>query len=693
MSEFESRTTTDKTFYLYDPDTDIITPYKPDYSVDIPFTVTRTVVREARKGHGPKQDKELGVIVPLIRQPPNQSDWVQLATIAQKYPRINIIAVVSPTQDQRGIGDFGGPIEDYANAIRFLQHSGVIVVGYLDTAEVSKSLDDAKREIDRWSEWYPDINGLFFDNASISLGAVQYYRLLDEYCKKEKSFQFTIADMASSIEEGVAVMDTEGFLRNTEIDIFVIYEKEGYPAELWYQSIKKEWMTRYDRSRFAFISYAVNENTLDCRNFIEKVVGIERLAGYLYIHSSYSEIDKRGLREWTNISPLLEVTLNELDRLAQGENIPSFRGVVPDSVRPITDEEIQQVEAAAKSKVVSVGGGTEEELKPESTVVSQEQDHPEAVPRDEINTDKFGIRKIYQSAEGPISKEWSLFMDNPRADQTIAESLPERMEKDVDGSWMFPRDFDIRLEAWSPPQNKYRDVEMTGYFKIQQLPQKRGQDVVIEQHARGGKHNDKENPCEASGYKARLLKDGTVDAVKQIMYGVQTGSRAVTQATNNALEKRWMGMKTMIYNYTDVNSRTGADQHFVNMEVWIDDNVTDQDGNLVIKNDWKPIMKMSDQGGWFVQQQQEVKKTKKKGRKGKKKEEEEQELRFINCRSLNANNAELEDERKRNFRQLDEIITEPGGNPEKNCVAWRWNGAIINFKFLSVREINVRSLD
>lgn len=635
-----SRTTTEKTIYILDPDTNTLIPYKPDYNAGVPFTTAESIsVAESKKKapRAPKTDKQLGVIVPLIKQRPNQSDYVQLATIAQKYPRVNTIAVISPSNDERGIGDIG-PDPEYQNAIRFLQANGVQVVGYVEFDFAKKTLNDAQREVDRWRQWYPDINGLFIDNAVFPGDTT----ILAYYAKTERSFQLIIADTSSIDGRGVTNRPDD-FLRDASpsVDIFVIYNREGYPADGWYPSIRKDWMSQYPRSKFAFIPYRVNEDTLACRNFIDKVVGIEKLAGYVYVHSAH-ETDRRKMKEWTNISSLLEVTLDQLDRMAIQEGIPSTKGVVADTMK-------QQQPTILEEKTIGTGlgggggGGEAMNVRTDDSVTNTPP--PEQGLRAGVDMDKFGIRKIYPSSKDKASKEWYVFMDNPRADSRL-KGLPDRLYKQVDGSWQTTNE-EVRLRVMPPKGKKYLNVEMTGYFKpVKFSSSKKMSSGIIELYALRGE------PFETAGYIGQLLKDGTVSVWKSLGldHGI-TGNRGTTQATTNDLLNRWIGMKFIVYNSMEYDRKTKKEKEGVQMEIWIDDNVTDQNGNLVVKNDWKPIAKIQDTGGWFAKNR----KTEKKGKK------------------------------KKAVKQDDGVLTAPG-----DSVIWSWfDSTIINWKFLSVREIDI----
>jgi len=115
-------------------------------------------------------------------------------------------------------------------------------------------------------------------------------------------------------------------------------------------------------------------------------------------------------------------------------------------------------------------------------------------------------------------------------------------------------------------------------------------------------------------------------------------------------------MKQVTYNYVK-NGKT-----FVRMEVWVDDDVTDANGNLVIKNDWKLSSNTNDEGGWITNSTDFV----------------------ANCPKLNKDSTQQ-------YRQRDEILNMPGQCNDtaiqQNLCAWRTDNVTNNWKYLSVREI------
>jgi len=256
--------------------------------------------------------------------------------------------------------------------------------------------------------------------------------------------------------------------------------------------------------------------------------------------------------------------------------------------------------------------------------------------------DVFGIKEIYPTKTG--GNEWFVNMDNPTSDPMFRNLPP--MTKQSDGSWQVSKD-QVRMEAWSPSNDKWLNVEITEYAKIIT-----SSDDILQMYSRGG-HHSSSDPCLGSAVKARLYGDGTAAWVKELTHPAYAGNKAQVQATTHPLDGRWIGFKAVIYNVLGSDGKT-----YVHMESYIDDDVTDSNGNLLPKNNWKLASVYDDKGGWST--------------KG---------TDFTpNCTPVNKDSTQK-------YRQRDEIINMPGGTSTQNLAAFRSDQQTWNWKYLSVREI------
>ena len=251
--------------------------------------------------------------------------------------------------------------------------------------------------------------------------------------------------------------------------------------------------------------------------------------------------------------------------------------------------------------------------------------------------DKFGIAQLYPTKIG--GREWYVNMEDPKDDPYFRNLANIQFAKQEDGSWRInSTNGQIRMEAWSPPNEKWLNVEITEYAKIVNTT-----DDLLQMYSRGGRHTYSD-PCIGSAYKARLYGDGNATWIKEVTFPAYTEERGNMKATTKPLDGRWVGFKAIIYNIEGPDGQT-----FVRMESYIDDDVTDSNtGNLVIKNNWKMVSVVEDRGGWATSN---------------------------------------DDFDSHCGVARDAILSGPGGSATENIVAWRTDDTTWDFKYLSAREI------
>ena len=261
--------------------------------------------------------------------------------------------------------------------------------------------------------------------------------------------------------------------------------------------------------------------------------------------------------------------------------------------------------------------------------------------------DNFGIKEIYHTKVGGM--EWYVSMDNPVNDPYFKNLQNLQLIKQPDGSWQVqnPIDGQVRMEDWSVQNEKWLNVEITEYAKIVD-----GTNPLLQIYGRGGHHTSTDK-CLGSAYKARLYGDGRAAWVKEVNHQAYTGIRGLAQATTDTLQGRWVGFKAIIYNFIE-NGRT-----YVHLESYIDNNVSDSNGNLVVSNNWKLASVYEDKGGWSAASDPDF---------------------VASCSPMSVDNPGP-------FRQADEILSLSGGTGTQNLAGFRTDQITWDFKYLTVREI------
>ncbi len=248
-------------------------------------------------------------------------------------------------------------------------------------------------------------------------------------------------------------------------------------------------------------------------------------------------------------------------------------------------------------------------------------------------TDIFGVQKIYPTKEG--GHEWYVDMEDPKSD-SLLRNLDNLVLLPDGDSWHVSAD-QVRMEAWSQENEKWLNVEITAYAKLES-----GSNELLQLYSRGGHHTDRDQ-CEGSAYKARLYGDGTAAWTKEITHPAYAGNRGETQATDTPVQDRWVGFKAVIYNFVEDGNT------YVRLESYVDDDVTDSSGNLIVGNNWELASIVEDRGGWAT------------------------------------DNPDFNDSCG---KERDEILSAPGGTDSQNIVGFRTDGIDWSFKYLSAREID-----
>jgi hypothetical protein len=211
--------------------------------------------------------------------------------------------------------------------------------------------------------------------------------------------------------------------------------------------------------------------------------------------------------------------------------------------------------------------------------------------------DIFGISKIYPTKVG--AREWFLNMSDPKNSSNFFITDNLNLTKLSDGSWRINASHVRMVVNTSEGQEKWKNVEITGYVRLSQLTNENVSDtddtsngVADEDEiddlvfiSRSGRHSS-EVPCEGTAYNAGIHTDGSLGWKKEIWHtGGYTEERARQKIAESYLNK-WIGLKAVVYNLMK-NNETGG----VKLETYID-------GSNV--NNWTKVSDIIDSGGWYT---------------------------------------------------------------------------------------------
>jgi hypothetical protein len=198
-----------------------------------------------------------GTIVPLYTYPDDPS-WAAIVTARKAHPSVRVVAIVNPDNGPGASKDAA-----FTTGIAKLQAGNIQVIGYVATGYASHSLASMQAEIDEWKTFYPQIEGIFFDEQSDQAADVPYYRTLSQYAKA-RGLTYTVGNPgADTAEAFVGALDT-----------MLIYESKGLPAP----SKLAGWHTKYAVTNFGVIPYGTPFDAA----FVQQA---RQYVGYLYLQN------------------------------------------------------------------------------------------------------------------------------------------------------------------------------------------------------------------------------------------------------------------------------------------------------------------------------------------------------------------------------------------------------------------------
>ncbi len=219
-----------------------------------------------------------GIMVPLYTYP--GGTWDQVIETKNDHPDVPIAAIVNPAS-----GPGSGQDSNYASGIARLQSAGVIVLGYVSTAYTNRDLSAVKADMDSWNSWYPDVDGIFFDEQTNWAGQEWYYEQADSYAKS-KGFTFTVGNPgANSLPSYLGT-----------VDVVLIYESPGLPYLSNYQS----WSSA-DNNKLGMIPFGVGSMP---QQWVEDA---SELVGWIYVTNDVLP------NPWDSLPPYFDELASQLD--------------------------------------------------------------------------------------------------------------------------------------------------------------------------------------------------------------------------------------------------------------------------------------------------------------------------------------------------------------------------------------------
>lgn len=152
---------------------------------------------------------KVGLYVPLYMYLGHY--WTELIDLKNKYDDLPVLAIVNPDS---GPGTYKDP--DFSDGIDKLKAAGIIVHAYIPTNEGNRATADVEADIDLYKSFYPQVEGIFFDEMANDAGKETYYTTISAYARTQ-GFEITHGNPGTNIPKSYA--DT--------VNIIVIAETTG----------------------------------------------------------------------------------------------------------------------------------------------------------------------------------------------------------------------------------------------------------------------------------------------------------------------------------------------------------------------------------------------------------------------------------------------------------------------------------
>lgn len=162
-----------------------------------------------------------GILIPLYVYPSSvftNTTYNAVIDFAKENRDIPMIVIINPSSGAGTVTD-----GNYTYAIRRLQGANIKVTGYVSTNYAGTAIATVKADVDKWSQLYPDIDGIFFDEMTFADvdADVAYYKELNEYVKMN-GMEITITNPGAPF--------AGAYHEANVADVIISWENSTYPT-------------------------------------------------------------------------------------------------------------------------------------------------------------------------------------------------------------------------------------------------------------------------------------------------------------------------------------------------------------------------------------------------------------------------------------------------------------------------------
>lgn len=165
--------------------------------------------------------------------------WNELIAVGPKVP---IIAIANPAS---GPGKQVDPA--YTSIISKAQAAKIKIIGYVSTSYAKQTAAQIKQDIDTWVQFYPTIEGFFFDEQSSEAAKSDFYVDIASYGRMKVAQAFIVTNPGTICAE-------EYFSKRVADTICTVESADGLE-----KYTPPSWAAKYPASQFYGLAYKINK--------------------------------------------------------------------------------------------------------------------------------------------------------------------------------------------------------------------------------------------------------------------------------------------------------------------------------------------------------------------------------------------------------------------------------------------------
>jgi hypothetical protein len=200
-------------------------------------------------------------------------EWDNLLAAADRVP---VVAIVNPASGP------GRRVDPNYTAIfeRAAKAKHLTLIGYVTTSYAKRPAEEVVAEVDQWLRFYPEIQGIFFDEQASGAEHVEYQARLYDHVRTARKLKLVITNPGTTCYEG--------YVARPAADAVCLFEgpKPFDAARM------PDWKAKHAASRAAVLSYKI-----DGKDAMQKLIeaAAQKKLGYAYV------TDAAGGNPWNRL--------------------------------------------------------------------------------------------------------------------------------------------------------------------------------------------------------------------------------------------------------------------------------------------------------------------------------------------------------------------------------------------------------